>query len=164
MTTDDSIIKEQQRLQQKHDIENHFDIVSSTRIDRVKHYALHYAKYVGRMFRENESKHITQTLTDSLLVSLSAANALNQSLWIEPNLGLDHESFDAQIYADYSGIFADSAEKIDHMESFLEAMKGSNYRLFWLAFQALQRSDVDPVNQINKRRIEISKRAVYADK
>src|ERR1700748_777589 len=70
-----------QSEQHKHDLRNHFDIISLHKTDRLKHYGLHFAKYVGRLARESaEAKPIERTLVDAFLVSLSAANTLHQDL------------------------------------------------------------------------------------
>ena len=39
--------------QHSHDLRNHFDIISLHKTDRLKHYGLHFAKYVGRLARES---------------------------------------------------------------------------------------------------------------
>ena len=40
-----------QREQYVHDQRNHFDIICLPKPDRLKHYGLHFAKYVGRLAR-----------------------------------------------------------------------------------------------------------------
>ena len=70
-----------QRTQYAHDMRNHFDILSLHKNDRLKHYGLHFAKYVGRLARgTEETKPVERTLVDAILVSLSAANTLHQDL------------------------------------------------------------------------------------
>jgi hypothetical protein len=70
-----------QRAQYAHDMRNHFDIVSLHKNDRLKHYGLHFAKYVGRLARgTDEAKPVERTLVDAILVSLSTANTLHQDL------------------------------------------------------------------------------------
>src|SRR4051812_34509831 len=70
-----------QRAQYAHDMRNHFDILSLHKNDRLKHYGLHFAKYVGRLAREaDEQKPAGRTIVDAALVSLSAANTLHQDL------------------------------------------------------------------------------------
>ena|ERR1700691_721418 len=70
-----------QREQFRHDERNHKDILCLPKPDRLKHYGLHYAKYVGRLARGSaEEKSNEQTLIDVILVTLSAANTLLQDL------------------------------------------------------------------------------------
>lgn len=72
---------ELQREQHRHDQRNHADIASLPKTDRLKHYGLHYAKYVGRLARgSDEAKSVERTLIDATLICLSAANALHQQL------------------------------------------------------------------------------------
>lgn len=70
-----------QREQYAHDKRNHSDILTLSKNDRLKHYGLHFAKYVGRLARGNdEPKSIERTIVDTCLVCLSAANTLHQKL------------------------------------------------------------------------------------
>jgi len=74
-----------QRDQYKHDQRNHFDIISLHKLDRLKHYAMHVAKYAGRIARgDREPKPVSRTFVDTLLVNLSAANTLHQKLHYTP--------------------------------------------------------------------------------
>ena len=38
-------MRARQQAQHEHDLRNHFDILSLSRLDRLKHYGLHFAKY-----------------------------------------------------------------------------------------------------------------------
>lgn len=63
-------MKKRQQAQHEHDLKNHFDILSLSRLDRLKHYGLHFAKYAGRFARgEAEAKSRSETLTDAFLVA-----------------------------------------------------------------------------------------------
>lgn len=105
-----------QREQFQHDKRNHSDIQCLHKNDRLKHYGLHFAKYVGRMARGvAETKSIDRTLIDTVLVSLSAANTLHQNLSKDVSLkSLTPTNDPLQIFADAAGRFADACEKIDH--------------------------------------------------
>lgn len=64
-------MRKRQQTQYEHDLNNHFDILSLSRLDRVKHYGLHFAKYSGRLARgEKEAKSRRETLVDAFLVVL----------------------------------------------------------------------------------------------
>jgi hypothetical protein len=113
-----------QKDQYQHDMRNHFDILSLHKEDRLKHYAMHFAKYAGRIARgEKEEKSPERTFVDALLVCLSAANTLHQKLTY--NAGRSNESFFLRL-TDAAGRFNDAAEKIDHLEPFLEIARSSN--------------------------------------
>ena len=129
-----------QQSQFAHDQRNHSDIICLHKNDRLKHYGLHFAKYVGRLARgDSETIAAERTLIDCTLVSLSAANTLHQNL-------SEVVTFDADtaqgidtffVFADAAGRFCDACEKIDHMESFTEIARMANIDIFrWAVQQA----------------------------
>lgn len=153
-----------QREQHLHDMRNHFEIVCLHKTDRLKHYGLHFAKYVGRISRESlEPKPIERTLVDTLLVSLSAANTLDQNLGEE---SYSIPSFPAQIdplrvLADAAGRFADACEKIDHMEEFGALARHANRDIAeWILVNAEERG-LELDSAIKARRQELSLRHFY---
>ena len=105
--------------QYSHDRRNHSDILNLSKTDRLKHYGLHFAKYVGRLARgKDEVKSVERTIVDTFLVCLSAANTLHQEL-NSTSLQSDlqaKENDPVYILADAAGRFADACEKVDHME------------------------------------------------
>lgn len=148
-----------QRTQYAHDMRNHFDILSLHKNNRLKHYGLHFAKYVGRLARgSDESKGVERTLIDAILVSLSAANTLHQDLSKE-NVVLAQSSKQVdplRILADASGRFADACEKIDHMEEFIPIARQANRDIMiWLIIEASQRN-LSILEEIKKRRDELA--------
>ena len=160
-STCDGAVLEWQKSQYVHDRNNHFDILSLHKVDRLKHYALHFAKYAGRMARgSEEEKTVIETGVDSLLVSLSAGNTLGQSLRILSAVhGSERETF--LDYTSAAGCFCDACEKIDHLEEFLGLAKSSNIKLFNLSLLILnlEFSEIDVL--INKRREILKNRQVF---
>ncbi|MGE3916619.1 MAG: hypothetical protein AB7F78_13060, partial [Hyphomicrobiaceae bacterium] len=103
-----------QREQYLHDRRNHADVMSLPRGDRLKHYGLHFAKYVGRLARSLDEVPEHRTPVDVLLIALSAANTLQINLAttnLRPTVGIGD---DLRRFADAVGRFADACEKIDH--------------------------------------------------
>jgi hypothetical protein len=156
-----------QRTQYAHDMRNHFDILSLHKNDRLKHYGLHFAKYVGRLARESdEAKPVDRTLVDAALVSLSAANTLHQDLskerfFSEPN---QNQVDPLRVLADAAGRFADACEKIDHMEEFVSiAHKANRDVMNWIACAA-DRRNISLVLEVEKRRRELADRHFYIDR
>src|SRR5437879_3443574 len=94
-----------------HDRRNHSDILNLCKTDRLKHYGLHFAKYVGRLARgAKEPKSIERTVVDTFLVCLSAANTLHQELG-SPSLhsgSQTSENDPVYVLADAAGRFADA--------------------------------------------------------
>jgi hypothetical protein len=118
-----------QREQYAHDQRNHSDILHLSKTDRLKHYGLHFAKYVGRLARGvDEAKSVERTVVDTFLVSLSAANTLHQELncikWSDRASGKQVDP--VYLLADVAGRFADACEKIDHMEEFVPIARQAN--------------------------------------
>jgi hypothetical protein len=155
-----------QQAQYAHDMRNHFDILSLHKNDRLKHYGLHFAKYVGRLAREtSEAKPVERTLVDAALVSLSAANTLHQDLSKEK---FERELNQAQIdplrtFADAAGRFADACEKIDHLEDFLPIAREANRDIMnWILCQAGERNLV-LMSAIPSRRKELADRHFYIE-
>jgi hypothetical protein len=154
-----------QREQHAHDLRNHFDIISLHKEDRLKHYGLHFAKYVGRLAREHsEEKSVDRTLVDAFLVSLSAANTLHQNLSLEADrltLAPTDQIDPLRLLADASGRFADACEKIDHLEDFLQIAKRANLDIFKWIVSASSEREVDLRTLVNNRRKELAERHFY---
>lgn len=159
---DASTLMRLQAEQFRHDQRNHSDIICLAKVDRLKHYGLHYAKYVGRLFRLNEAITVQRTVTDTALVCLSAANTLHQRI--------DQHDYKSQVldrsellarFADASGRFADACEKIDHLENFLDQAKTANIDVMdWVVQQAAV-LQLDLVSVIGTRRRELADRAFF---
>ncbi|HXI05034.1 MAG TPA: hypothetical protein VNJ49_01700 [Bradyrhizobium sp.] len=153
-----------QREQYAHDQRNHADILHLSKNDRLKHYGLHFAKYVGRLARgTTESKSVERTVIDTFLVCLSAANTLHQELNKLPVCQLSHQPTNDPVYvlADAAGRFADACEKIDHLEEFLPIAKQANADVIrWVVSIAAERSiDIEPA--LKSRRKELAARQFY---
>jgi hypothetical protein len=159
-----SQVAELQRSQYAHDMRNHFDILSLHKADRLKHYGLHFAKYVGRLARESsEPIPVERTVLDAVLVSLSAANTLHQDLSKEnlTPVGLQKQVDPLRPLADAAGRFADACEKIDHLEDFVPIARTANRDMMsWLVLAAEKRK-LDLVGEITKRRKELEARHFY---
>lgn len=155
-----------QRAQYAHDMRNHFDILSLHKNDRLKHYGLHFAKYVGRLARGvDEIKPVERTLVDAFLVSLSTANTLHQDLGKESFVTepLSKQVDPLRTLADASGRFADACEKIDHMEEFLPNARIANRDIMsWLMREAHGRN-LPLVAEVEKRRKELADRHFYIE-
>ncbi len=148
--------------QHAHDMRNHFDILALHKNDRLKHYGLHFSKYVGRLARGGaEPKPVDRTLVDALLVTLSAANTLHLDLRAS-NLGTDASSSGLfRDFADAAGRFADACEKIDHMEEFVPLAKSANIDILALILAMARERKLDITAAVRERRKELSERPFY---
>jgi hypothetical protein len=153
-----------QREQYSHDRRNHSDILHLSKTDRLKHYGLHFAKYVGRLARgPDEAKSLERTVVDTFLVCLSAANTLHQEL---SSAALDlgsrtKENDPIYILADAAGRFADACEKVDHMEEFIPIACQANADVVkWVINMTTERNiALEPA--IKLRRAQLAARQFY---
>jgi hypothetical protein len=142
---------------------NHFDIISLHKTDRLKHYGLHFAKYSGRVARENlEEKPLARTMIDTLLVCLSAANTMHQDLssceFLE---NIDNQVDPLRPLADAAGRFADACEKIDHLEEFIPIAKRANVDIFSWVLDGARRNAIELSEAVSVRRRELAARHFY---
>lgn len=155
-------MRERQQAQQQHDQKNHFDILSLSRIDRLKHYGLHFAKYAGRFARgDAETKTREETLVDAFLVALSAANSLNQALPDIVGEQVEGEPCSDLVFTDQAGRFADACEKIDHLEEFRMIALDANLALVKWILENAEANDLNLDTLIEKRRQQLAHRSVY---
>ena len=148
-----------QQDQYTHDMRNHFDILSLHKQDRLKHYAMHMAKYAGRIARgQREEKPVNRTFVDALLVCLSAANTLHQRLQYDPNRS--NETFLTRL-TDAAGRMNDASEKIDHLEPFVEQATESNKDIFDCLMDLAYEMRLDPKSELDARRKELSDRHFF---
>lgn len=150
-----------QQEQFRHDHRNHTDIVCLSRIDRLKHYGLHFAKYAGRIARDEDDREVlTRTTVDALLVCLSAANALAQRL---------DQSFDRTVLLDFrrtllidladaSGRFCDACEKIDHLEDFLAIARSANCDILHWILSVTSHQSLNIEALLKARRSQLAER------
>jgi hypothetical protein len=153
-----------QREQFRHDQRNHLDILCMPKPDRLKHYGLHFAKYVGRLARGSaEPKPQKQTLVDALLISLSAANTLHQDL---ASIGGETTRRPDQIdplwmFADAAGRFADACEKLDHLEESVALARNANIDILHWLITTADELQFDLVAALCERRKELAARQFY---
>ena len=153
-----------QQDQFEHDQRNHSDIICLHKNDRLKHYGLHFAKYVGRLARgRNEVISVERTVIDCTLVSLSAANTLHQNLSELEVLDAEtkQKTKDILSLADAAGRFSDACEKIDHMEEFNGIARTANIDIFRWALQQTVTYQLDLVAEIKTRRKILADRQFF---
>lgn len=148
-----------QQDQYDHDMRYHFDILSLRKEERLKHYAMHFAKYAGRFARGNkEEKSTERTFVDALLVCLSAANTLHQKLSHSANRTNDPTLIRL---TDAAGRFNDATEKIDHLEPFIEIARESNQDILDTLLDFAVSEAVDVAHTLQSRRSELRERQFF---
>ncbi|MCJ2134041.1 hypothetical protein MKK69_08170 [Methylobacterium sp. J-026] len=165
-----------------HDESFHKDVVILPLADRIKHMALHNAKYVGYFVDAvdaGDDCRFQAVLTDAFIITLATANTLNQ------NIGHALEAAGAQVtdlrslsaalkngpgravdgpfdfvkaYARAAGLLAKACESWDHMEDvpYVAIMRTTNIDLFKLivAEAALRSLDLEALFRTRLRFIE----------
>ena len=133
-----------QLVQLEHDEKYHKDVVILPLAERVKHMALHNAKYTAYFIEAVESsdaRRMERVLTDAFIITLATANTLNQDLELQfdgaPNdmgQGSSREFAFIKSYAKEAGALAKYCEAWDHLENyaFREAMQKANLGLLKL--------------------------------
>ncbi|NKL54504.1 hypothetical protein [Rhizobium leguminosarum] len=173
--------------QLKHDELFHKDVVIMSLPDRVKHMALHNAKYIGYFIEaidRSEVKRFEAVLTDAFIITLATANTLNQDLgqsvaetgvsdgWLAaPAKGrasqIDHQAADpfafVKAYACEAGGLAKVCESWDHLEDvpFLKLMRERNLGLFKLVTGEATLRQLDLESMYLARLRVIEKRTIF---
>lgn len=176
--------------QMRHDQLYHKDIVILPVADRLKHMALHFAKYVGDIADALDSKDdekLRRALIDGYIISLASANALNVDLGKEVcteqtdseislmDLGLQIAKARGQLTVDDNGFhrrfahctgrLAKACESVDHLEPypFRDSMKEQVVALFklFLAEAAIRQLDLAQQSKIRLRAVE--ERSIFDD-
>ncbi len=180
-----STLLDLQWTQLLHDERYHKDVVLLPLGERVKHMALHMAKYVGYLaaIEGNDPERVSRILTDAFIISLATANTLNQDLGRElgrpaesssdlatlghelaSELGkTDDTSGLLRAFARHSGWLAKACESLDHMESFpfRNAMRESNIALFKLVVSAAAERSLDLTTLYAARLRVVEERSIF---
>lgn len=110
-----------QLAQFEHDENYHREISRLTVQDRLRHMALHFAKYAGRLQEEPADLEFKRIATDSLIIAISSANILNIDLAAKA-LGGEHSNTPREAFAKRlavaAGRMAGACERLDHLEDF----------------------------------------------
>lgn len=176
-----------QWTQLSHDERYHKDVVILPLGERVKHMALHMAKYVGYLaeIEGDDPERVSRVLTDAFIITLATANTLNQDL--ARDLGALAADFDFRTtgqkladeldsssdvsgllrpFARHAGALAKACESLDHMERFpfRDAMRESNLALFKLVIAAASARSLDLGALYTARLCVIEERSIFDDR
>ncbi len=157
-----------QASQYQHDMHAHQDILSLIVPRRVTHFTLHFAKYAGYISKAIRSKDkglLCRTLTDSVIIGLAAANAMNMDLL--DRIQTAHTAVGNKwskkakvncddLLGDYSelvGNMAKACEALDHLENYpsREVLENSVVELVVLVDRFAQQERLNLPQQIMQR-------------
>jgi hypothetical protein len=174
-----------QLAQQRHDEVSHRDILCLPIQDRVKHMALHFSKYVGRIaesLAQGESGAVNPTIIDTFIIALASANSLNIRLWERApkfdsrladfktyiaNLPETGEAFTNALlvrFAQVSGRLAKACESMDHIErfEFRDAFEDGVLEIVCIAACVASKASIDLPSAVNARWARIEDKALFA--
>ncbi|MGI9363271.1 MAG: hypothetical protein ACR2O7_17220 [Parasphingorhabdus sp.] len=162
-----------QKAQNEHDVEYHPDIIALGTIGRLKHMALHNAKYAARFYAasaESDQTLFTNTLTDSFIIGLSTANTLTQNLGkkIEGEHNIASEGSNSGEftfkYLQIVGRMAKACESIDHLEDypFRPEISKANVSLVTLLLNEALARNFDLVKAYADRIADVEKHSGFA--
>lgn len=128
------MLRKLQAAQYRHDQAAHMDIAGLPVPQRVTHFTLHFSKYVGQLAsacRQGDERLKHKAITDSFVIVLAAANAMNVDLQRRLEEGrFDQETQALELdnqqtleslvlkYAEVVGHMSKACEAMDHMEDF----------------------------------------------
>lgn len=110
-----------QWAQFEHDEKYHREISRLSVQDRLRHMALHFAKYAGRLNDRPTDEVVKKTAVDTLIIAISCANILNIDLSKKSFLATGKEvnkSEFSRLLIVAAGKMAGACERIDHLEDF----------------------------------------------
>lgn len=173
-----------QWTQLAHDERYHKDVVILPLGERVKHMALHMAKYVGYLaeIEGDDEERVGRILTDAFIITLATANTLNQDL--ARDLGSTGGAADLRRLGDtlrsdfdgvnsvtgllrqlarHAGTLAKACESLDHMEAFpfRQAMRESNFALFKTVVAASAARGLDLAERYQIRLRVVEERSIF---
>jgi hypothetical protein len=178
-----------QWTQLKHDEAYHKDVVVLPLAQRIKHMALHNAKYTAYLFEVAESgddARLTRTLTDAFIISLAVANTLNQDLGRELGeaavaatslrtfgsaMTMELARSDAdplwlvRAFARHNGQLAKACESWDHLESvpFRDVMRTCNVAILKAVLVEGSARGLDLAEAYKVRIREVETRSIFDD-
>lgn len=120
LTDNLALLRHWQEDQRKHDAEFHDDIFNLPLKYRLHHMQQHFSKYAGRLAEEGikPTARSRKTVVDAALIALSSANTLRLNLQLQAAKArlpmLEDEV--GRTLTILNGHFADSLEKMDHLE------------------------------------------------
>jgi hypothetical protein len=162
-----------QVAQLRHDEQYHKDVVILPLAERIKHMALHNAKYSGYFIEahdDSDSERMARVLTDAFIITLATANTLNQDLefqnesYVVRSSASDKNSLDfIKSYVKAAGTLAKYCEAWDHLEnySFRDAMQRSNLELVKLIVDEAALRGLDLIALYHERLLAVEKRSIF---
>lgn len=186
MTPREELLK-LQWAQLKHDEAYHKDVVIMPLAERIKHMALHNAKYTAYLFEaldEKDDAKLIKTLTDAFVIVLASANTLNQDIGHDlganasdssslqflgatfaGDLGRDNSDryWLVRCFARQTGRLAKVCESWDHLENILfrDEMKRCNLEILKAILAEASTRQLDLAESYKSRLRQVERRSIF---
>lgn len=158
-----------QFAQFEHDEKYHREISRLSVQDRLRHMALHFAKYAGRLYDQPSDEVVKQTAIDTLIIGISCANILNDDLGRalasdtlkQSNAG----EFPRQLTI-AAGEMAGACERIDHLEDFpfRRAIREQVNAIVALTLTFFAENEWDPIAEMSARLAGVKAKSIFHGK
>lgn len=152
----------------EHDEKYHREIARLTVQDRLKHMALHFAKYAGGLADSPEDGAVRRLVTDIVVIAISSANILNLRLSDQHN-ALRSARKDSELATAITigaGRMAAACEKMDHLEAFpfRERISESVLELLSQALTYAEAKDWDVEGMVAARLQPVKEKSIFFGK
>ncbi|USA62993.1 hypothetical protein NCF85_16025 (plasmid) [Qipengyuania citrea] len=158
---------ELQRAQFWHDEKFHREISRLNTQDRLKHMALHFAKYAGALQDSPNDDRRTGLIVDTFIIAVSTFNILNVAIAEKfqfPALDTNRDFKTRLSIA--AGKMAAACEKLDHLEAFpfREVITNQTAEILASVLKESEQIDLDLRSAVASRLQEVKSKALfYAD-
>jgi len=131
----------------------------------MKHMALHFAKYAGRLIDAPDETDFKRTAVDTLVIAVSSSNVLNISLsdLDFPELVLNGRDDFVQRLVVGAGRMAAACEKMDHLEDFpfRRVLVEETVKLVQLTYTLFVTEGWEPTAEMHARLLSIKKKSMF---
>lgn len=152
-------LSEYQRIQSIHDNDYHSDIVDPGSVYRLKHIALHFAKYASKLMNEDSAAAYSKAFIDTFIMAISASVVLEIDF---KKVKLDIDSSDNIFFYKFinnMSLFAKACESVDHKEVFpvYENQVNSILNLINACYFESKRKKIDVLRDAKSRLKDVEK-------
>lgn len=170
----DELLDRMQLEQFRHDELFHREISRLSTQAKLKHMALHFAKYAGNLAEgDGDPATFKRIVTDVFIIATTTANALNVRLADEISAVSENAPFDAdpvgamsKALAINAGKMAAACEKLDHLEDFpfRPVIKAAAVELLWASLNVC-RAEAWVIQDLVAERLQpIKKKSIFYGK
>ena len=158
-----------QFAQFEHDEKYHREISRLPIQDRLRHMAMHFAKYAGRLHEDQAVPQFERIATDTLIIAISCANILNVDLAAKSlAVGCADASQAAftKRLAIAAGRMAAACERLDHLEDypFRQAMVDETLAILAASLELFSAQGWKPVQVMEGRLAPIKAKSIFHGK